>query len=97
MLLEALRDRHRDVLRSAHDLKVPPTANHAEPDLRPSKAQQNISGRLTSEQRTRDGYAIRGDAATAAKQGRQTLAVLCDALLGRPWMPELPAPADPGS
>jgi hypothetical protein len=74
-----------------------PTSNQAERDLRPSKVQQNISGRLTSEQRTRDGYVILGYAATAAKQGRQALAVLRDALPGRPWMPELPAPADPGS
>ncbi len=49
LLLEVLRDRQPDVLRFAHDLKVPPTSNHAERDLRPAKVQQNISGRLTSQ------------------------------------------------
>ena len=48
LLLEVLRDRPADVLRFAHDLQVPPTSNQAERDLRPSKIQQKISGRLTS-------------------------------------------------
>jgi transposase len=60
LLLEVLRDREPDVLRFAHDLKVPPTSNQAERDLRPAKVQQNISGRLTSEKRTKDRYRIRG-------------------------------------
>jgi len=56
--LEVLRDRPDDVVRFAHDLGVPPTSNQAERDLRPSKCQQNVSGRLTSEERTRDRYTI---------------------------------------
>jgi len=92
LLLQVLHDRQADVLRFAHDLKVPPTSNQAERDLRPSKVQQNISGRLTSENRTRDRYKIRGYASTAAKHGLNMLTVLRDALLGRPWMPELPVP-----
>jgi transposase len=92
LLLQVLHDREADVLRFAHDLKVPPTSNQAERDLRPSKVQQNISGRLTSENRTRDRYKIRGYASTAAKHGLNMLTTLRDALLGRPWMPELPAP-----
>ena len=54
LLLEVLRDRPDDVLRFAHDLRVPPTSNQAERDLRPSKVQQKISGRLTSITRTED-------------------------------------------
>jgi transposase len=92
LLLEVLRDRHADVLRFAHDLNVPPTSNQAERDLRPSKVQQNISGRLTSDERTQDRYTIRGYLSTAAKHGLNTMTVLRDALLGRPWMPPLPAP-----
>jgi transposase len=92
LLLEVLRDREADVLRFAHDLKVPPTSNQAERDLRPSKVQQNISGRLTSENRTRDRYKIRGYASTAAKHGLNMMTVLRDALLDRPWIPDLPAP-----
>jgi hypothetical protein len=92
LLLQVLRDRQADILRFAHDLKVPPTSNQAERDLRPSKVQQNISGRLTSENRTRDRYKIRGYASTATKHDLNMITVLRDALLGRPWIPELPAP-----
>ena len=91
-LLEVLRDRPADVLRFVGDLAVPPTSNQAERDLRPSKVQQNTSGRLTSEDRTRDRYTIRGDVSTAIKHGRDTMTVLRDALTGKPWMPALPAP-----
>ncbi len=93
LLLEVLRDREVDVLRFAHDLKVPPTSNQAERDLRPSKVQQNISGRLTSEQRTRDRYTIRGYLSTAAKHGRNMMDALRGALLGQPWTPPDPSPA----
>jgi transposase len=79
------------VLRFAHDLAVPPTSNQAERDLRPSKCQQNTSGRLTSEARTQDRYTIRGYVSTAIKHGHNALTVLRDAFLGRPWMPDLPA------
>jgi len=92
LLLEVLRDRVGDVLRFAHDLLVPPTSNQAERDLRPSKIQQNISGRLTSEERTKDRYKILGYVSSAAKNGLNKMTVLRDAMLGRPWMPELPAP-----
>jgi transposase len=93
LLLEVLRDRQADVLRFAHDLKVPPTSNQAERDLRPSKVQQNISGRLTSDKRTQDRYTIRGYLSTAAKHGQNVMAVLREALVGRPWIPPHPAPA----
>jgi hypothetical protein len=93
LLLEVLRDRPDDVLRFAHDLKVPPTSNQAERDLRPSKIQQKISGRLTSIARTEDRYTILGYLSTAAKHGLDKITALRDALTGRPWMPALPAPA----
>jgi transposase len=92
LLLQVLRDRETDVLRFAHDLQVPPTSNQAERDLRPSKVQQNISGRLTSEKRTQDRYTIRGYVSTAIKHGLNAMTVLHDAITGRPWMPALPAP-----
>jgi hypothetical protein len=93
LLLEVLRDRPEDVLRFAHDLRVPPTSNQAERDLRPSKIQQKISGRLTSIARTQDRYTILGYVSTAAKHGLDKITALRDALTGRPWMPALPAPA----
>jgi transposase len=91
-LLECLRDRQDDVLRFAGDLRIPPTSNQAEGDLRPAKTQQKISGRLRSEQVTRHRYAIRGYISTAAKHGASVLATLRDALTGQPWMPPVPDP-----
>ncbi|WP_158632064.1 transposase [Micromonospora sp. Llam0] len=87
LLLEVFRDRRADVLRFVDDLQVPPTSNQAERDLRPAKIQQKISGRLTSEQRTKDRYRILGYVSSAAKNGLDKMQVLRDAILGRPWMP----------
>ena len=53
LLLECLHHREDDVLRFLSDLRIPPTSNGAERDLRPAKTQQKISGRLRSEQVTR--------------------------------------------
>lgn len=95
LLLEVLRDREADVLRFVHDLRVPPTNNQAERDLRPAKTQQKISGRLQSETVTAHRYRIAGYLSTARKNGINTLHALRDALLGQPWMPALPTPAAP--
>jgi transposase len=92
LLLEVLRDREADVLRFAYHLRVPPTSNQAERDLRPAKIQQNISGRLTSDTRTSERYRIRGYLSTAAKHGKNTMDAMREALLGRAWLPPTPAP-----
>jgi transposase len=91
-LLECLHDRQADVLRFTTDLRIPPTSNQAERDLRPAKTQQKISGRLRSEQVTRDRYAIRGYISTVAKHGAHVLTALRDALAGNPWVPPIPDP-----
>ena len=91
-LLECLRDRQADVLRFVFDLRIPPTSNQAERDVRPAKTQQKISGRLRSEQTTRHRYAIRGYLSTAGKHGTGTLTALRDAITGHPWMPPIPGP-----
>ena len=90
LLLECLHKREADVLRFLTDLRIPPTSNQAERDLRPAKTQQKISGRLRSETATRDRYAIRGYASTAVKHGTDTLTAIRDALAGNPWMPAVP-------
>ena len=92
-LLECLRHREADVLRFLTDTAIPPTSNQAERDLRPSKTQQKISGRLRSEKTTRDRYAIRGYGSTAAKHGHQIFTAIRDALAGNPWIPPIPATA----
>jgi transposase len=91
LLLECLRHRQADVLRFLTDTAIPPTSNQAERDLRPSKTQQKISGRLRSEKTTRHRYAIRGYASTAAKHGIAVFTAIRDALAGNPWIPPIPA------
>ncbi|MGH3868065.1 MAG: IS66 family transposase [Pseudonocardiaceae bacterium] len=76
----------------AHDVRVPPTSNQAERDLRSAKIQQKISGRLTSKQRTQDRFRIRGYLSTAAKHGLTMMSALRQAILGHPWIPPSPAP-----
>jgi transposase len=86
-LLECLKNRQDDVLRFLTDTAIPPTSNQAECDLRPAKTTQKISGRLRSVTATRDRYAIRGYASTAAKHGHDIFTAIRDALAGNPWMP----------
>jgi transposase len=90
-LLECLKEREDDVLRFLTDLRIPPTSNQAERDLRPSKTRQKISGRLRSETAVRHRYAIRGYLDTARKHGQPVITVIRDALTGNPWMPPVPA------
>ncbi len=80
------------MLRFVYDLRISPTSNQAERDVRPAKTQQKISGRLRSEQVTRHRYAIRGYISTAAKHGENVLTAIRDAISGNPWMPPIPDP-----
>lgn len=91
-LLEALHNRRDDILRFVTDLRIPPTSNQAERDLRPAKTQQKISGRLTSETVTEHRYAIRGYISTVAKHGADIMTAIRDALAGQPWTPPAWAP-----
>jgi transposase len=86
-LLEDLRDRHDDVMRFCFDTKIPATNNQAERDLRPTKTQQKISGRLTSDDATMARLTIRGYISTAIKHGVNVLHVLRTAITGQPWIP----------
>jgi transposase len=89
-LLEDLYYREADVLRFVTDLRIPPTTNQAERDLRPAKTQEKISGRLRSETTTSHRYAIRGYLSTATKHRASAITVLRDAITGTPWMPPIP-------
>ena len=77
-------------MRFVHDVRIPPTTNQAERDLRPAKTQEKISGRLRSEQTTRHRYAIRGYLSTASKHHTGVLTALRDAITGNPWTPPIP-------
>jgi transposase len=91
-LLEFCRTRENDVLRFSLDTRIWPTNNISERDLRPTKTQQKISGRLTSEQVTQDRLDIRSYIDTARKQGINVMTALRQAVLGNPWRPPSPAP-----
>ena len=94
LLLEFLAARDADVLRFLTDPRIPPTSNDGERELRPSKIQQNISGRLTSETVTQNRYTILGYLRTAAKHGLDVMTTLCQVMTGQPWIPDFPtAPA----
>nr|MDQ3061235.1 IS66 family transposase [Pseudomonadota bacterium] len=90
-LLLRLERYEPDVLRFAHDLRVPFGNNQAEQDIRMVKLQQKISGCW----RTADGaqrfLAIRGYISTARKNGLGALDVLGQLAAGQPWLPA-PAP-----
>jgi transposase len=91
-LLEFCRDREDDVLRFCHDTRIWPTNNISERDLRPTKTQQKISGRLTSEDITQDRLDIRSYIDTVRKHGADVITALRLAIMGNPWKPTLPAP-----
>jgi transposase len=92
VLLEFCRDREHDVLRFTTDTRIWPTTNISERSLRPTKTQQKISGRLTSEIITQDRLDIRSYIDTMRKHGVDVLTGIRDALTGNPWQPPIPAP-----
>jgi transposase len=91
-LLEFCRDRQDDVLRFCGDTRIWPTNNISERDLRPTKTQQKISGRLTSDEITQDRLDIRSYIDTARKHGVNVMTALRQAITGNPWQPPLPVP-----
>jgi transposase len=91
-LLEFCRDHEHDVLRFCADTRIWPTNNISERDLRPTKTQQKISGRLTSENVTQDRLDIRSYIDTARKHGINVMTALRQAITGNPWRPAVPAP-----
>ena len=92
VLLEFCRDRETDVLLFVTDTRIWPTNNISERGLRPTKTQQKISGRLTSEIITQDRLDIRSYIDTMRKHGVDVLTGIRDALTGNPWRPPLSAP-----
>jgi hypothetical protein len=91
-LLERLRDRRREVLRFAHDLRVPFTNNQAERDLRPAKTQLKISGCHRSTTGAEAWLRVRGYISTARKHGINVMTATRDALTGQPWTPPAALP-----
>jgi transposase len=86
-LARRLLDRRDDILRFAHDLRVPFDNNTSEQSIRMAKLRQKISGTMRAAQGAQDFVTIRSYLQTAAKQGRNALDVLTDLFEGRPWLP----------
>ena len=86
-LLQRL-DTHRDeVCRFLVDLRVPPTNNQAERDLRMVKLQQKISGCWRTLAGAEAFLVVRSYLATTRKHGVNPLAALRQLFEGHPWLP----------
>ena len=86
-LLLRLDERESEVLRFAHDFRVPFDNNLSERDLRMIKLQQKISGCWRTRQGAERFLAIRSYLSTARKQGLEPLEVLAKLAAGEPWLP----------
>ncbi len=92
-LLERL-DRHRDeVCRFVVDLRVPPTNNQAERDLRMVKLQQKISGCWRTLAGAQGFLLVRSYLATARKHGVNALTVLRQLFNANAWLPATASPS----
>jgi len=86
-LLIRLDQRELEVLRFAHDFRVPFDNNLSERDLRMVKLQQKISGCWRTTEGAERFLAIRSYLSTARKQGERPLDMLTWLAAGRPWLP----------
>ena len=80
------RDRE-DVLRFAHDFRVPFDNNQAERDIRMIKLQQKISGCWRTISGAEQFLALRAYLSTARKNGHPTIDVLTALGNRQPWLP----------
>ena len=86
-------DSHReDVLRFAHDLRVPFDNNLVERDIRMVKLQQKISGCWRTSTGAEHFLALRAYLSTARKHGRHILDALTRLAAHDPWMPHAASP-----
>lgn len=89
-LLGRLAANRDDVLRFAHDFRVPFSNNEAERAIRMVKLQQKVSGSWCSREGAEAFLAIRSYVGTARKQGTNSLRGLQDAFAGDPCLPATP-------
>jgi transposase len=90
-LLLRLDQREREVLRFAHDFRVPFDNDLSERDLRMIKLQQKISGCWRTTTGAERFLAIRSYLSAARKHGQRPIDVLGQLAAGQPWL-TAPAP-----
>jgi transposase len=83
-LLTRMHEKRDEVLRFAHDLKVPFDDNQAERDLRMIKVQQKVSGCFRSERGAGIFCAIRSYLSTTRKHGLNIIGFINTAFVGHP-------------
>jgi transposase len=86
-LIARLREHAGDVLRFAHDLRVPFDNNQAERDIRMVKLRQKISGGLRTWTGAHTFCAIRSYLSTTRKHGITALQALTQLHNGHTWLP----------
>lgn len=91
-LLRRLDEDRDDVLRFAHDLRIPFDNNLAERDLRMIKLQQKISGSWRTKTGAEGFLALRSYLSTATKQGRDLIDTLNRLVDHNPWLPQTTTP-----
>ncbi len=91
-LLLRLKRYQPDVLRFAHDFRVPFGNNQAEQDIRMVKLQQKISGCWRTTTGAERFLTIRSYLSTARKNGIGALHALDALTTGTPWLPASASP-----
>jgi len=91
-LLNRLDSYREDVLRFAHDFRVPFDNNLVERDIRMVKLQQKISGCWRTSTGAEHFLALRAYLSTARKQGRHAIDALTRLATGDPWIPQATEP-----
>ncbi len=91
-LLIRLERHEPDVLRFAHDFRVPFGNNQAEQDIRMVKLQQKISGSWRTNTGAERFLAIRSYLSTTRKNGIGALHALDALTAGTPWLPASASP-----
>jgi transposase len=90
-MLDRLEDYDLYVLAFLIDPTVPFTNNQAEQDIRMMKVKQKISGGFRTLRGAQIFARIRGYLSTCRKQGRNLWAACYQVVIGRPFMPAVPA------
>jgi transposase len=92
-LLDRLEDYDLSVLAFLIDPNVPFTNNQGEQDIRMIKVKQKISGSFRTLSGAESFARVRSYLSTCRKQGRNLWDACYQAIIGQPFMPDIPSPS----